>query len=114
MNKMPMQDLGFMCSWRRHHVLGQVVNDTAKDQSACVFSVKQSEKTSTPGTACPWRRRHAQLLTRQHTVTVQEHQHSANTNVYVTHLYLYLHCIKCLTPLLSMCSACWGRDRSTT
>jgi hypothetical protein len=109
MNKMRIQDLRFMYSWRWHHVLRQVVNDIAKDQSACAFSVKQSKETSTPGTACPWRQRHAQLLTKQHTVTAQEHQYTANTNVYVMHLYL--HCIKYLTPLLSMCSACWGEGQ---
>jgi len=92
---------------RWHHALRQAVNDIAKDHSAFVFfSVKQSKTTSTSGTARPWRQRHAQLLTQQHSVTSQELQYSANTNVYVMHIYLY--CITYLTPLLSMCSACWG------
>jgi len=86
--------------------LRQVVDDTAKDHSAFVFSVKQSKMTSTSGTARPCRQRHAQLLTQQHSVTSQKLQYSANTSVYVMHLFLY-H-IKYLAPLLSMCSACWG------
>lgn len=41
-----------MYLWWWHHVLWQAVNDTAKDHSAFVFSVKQSTMTSTSGTAC--------------------------------------------------------------